>query len=199
MVPLFPVMALLMTLSIAFIARGRKGIMLLFAGILIFTNLLSVLPRYAVEWDPERAAVRSYLLEYIHELTHETRGPIRGIVEYLRENSEAGDVVLATFGDLPIKFYTGLEVHGGMSGEDLNTLDLERVRWLVVRYHSISKQPKKDLYVHEFIRSSFRVNDFIKITLDVPDAMFENREDPELHAFRTPEGEPKVILYRRKK
>jgi len=196
--PLFPVMALLLALSVSFVTGERKLATATVSAILILSNLISILPGYAAKWPPKRTEPRSYLYDYLHELTHERKGPIRGIVEFLKKNAEPGDIVLATYGDLPVKFYTGLEVHGGLTGEDLSRLDLSRIRWIIVRHNIVSMEPMKDGDVHQFIQRSFDSNDFIRFTLDVPDTMFENREDPAQHLFRNPEGVPGVVIFRRR-
>ncbi|HET6456000.1 MAG TPA: hypothetical protein VFI02_16465 [Armatimonadota bacterium] len=41
------------------------------------------------------------------------------------------------------------------------------------------------------------MDDFEEITLDYPDIIFENREDPETRLFRTAQGVDPVIIYRR--
>jgi len=196
--PLFPVAALLLTLSVSLLTGERKPATTVLSAFLIFSNLISVLPGYAAKWPPNRMERRSYLYDYLYELTHERKGPIGGIVEYLKKNAEPGDIVLATYGDLPIKFYTGLEVHGGLTGEDLSRLDLSRIRWIILRHYIVTIEPMKDGYVHQFIQRSFDAKDFTRIDLNVPDTMFENREDPGQHLYRKPEGVPNVIIYRRR-
>lgn len=196
LLPLFPVFALLLAVSVKLVTGKRALVAAALSALLILTNVLNVIPAMGFG-EGKRAGVRSFLYEYAYELTHEMRGPIRGIVEFLNNNADADDVVLITYGDLPLKFYTGLEVHGGLTGEDLSKLDLDRVRWIIARKHVVTMEPGKDYSVHQFIENSFSPDDFTQITLDVPDTPFENREDPGQHLFRTPQGVPPVTIFKR--
>lgn len=196
LVPLLPVFAALLSASVALVSGRSILAAAAVSAVLVLTNIVHVLPRLAFAEGP-KAAVRSYLYEHAQELAHPVRGPIRALVEYLNEHADDGDVVLITYGDLPLKFYTGLEVHGGLAGEDLGRLDLKRVKWIVARRHVITMQPGKDYSVHQFIERSFSPDDFEAIELDAPDTPFENREDPGEHLFRSPAGVPPVTIFRR--
>ncbi len=195
----FPVMILLLSSAVFLLSPGRRGMTYLLSAVLIGSNLLNALPGYALGWSPARKKIRSYPAEYIHELYSPPKGPIHAIVDYLRQHANPEDVVLMTYGDLPIKFYTGLAVHGGLTGEDLQKLDRSRVQWIIARYYIASIGPKKDEYVHKFIKDNFEDDDFIRITLDVPDTLFENSPNPRLHQFETTRLAPKVVIFKRKR
>ena len=76
------------------------------------------------------------LWDFAGELTHDYDGPVEGIVRFLREHAREGDVVAMVHGDLPVKFYTGLRVVGGLTGEDLS--DVERARFIALRGHIVA-------------------------------------------------------------
>jgi len=199
LVVLLPLFALLLSSALFLIFPGSGYLVIIFSLLLIGSNLLNILPGYALGWPSARTRPRSYLAEYIHELYRPIRGPIHGIVDYLRQHAKSDDVVLVTYGDLPIKFYTGLEVHGGLTGEDLSKFDLRRVNWIIVRYYIAAIGPRKDEYVRKFIRESFADEDFSRIDLNVPDTLFENSPNPRLHLFTTSKSAPKkVTIFRRK-
>ncbi len=130
--------------------------------------------------------------DYFYEVTHDYNGPIEGIVKYIEKHAYKDDVVAMTYGDLPVKFYTGLRVIGGLTGEDLTPA--RNADWIVIRKHIICE---KDMEVHNFLVSQVPFEKYDAITIDSPDLPFENREEPDLHLFRTAEDDRVVILHRR--
>ena len=128
---------------------------------------------------------------YLYEITHDYDGPVEGIVLYLNEHAGRNDVVAATNEDLPIKWYTGLRVISGVSGEDYS--EATHADWLVMRRFSSDPRSRLPDYLDEKVVW----DDYEEILLPYPDYAFENREAPELHQFRTPEEFPPVVIYRR--
>ncbi len=129
---------------------------------------------------------------YFYEITHDFDGPIEGIVKYLNANGEADDTVVITYGDLPLKFYTGMRVLGGFTGEPLEPI--KSADWVIMRKTIICE---KDLLTHQYIRKNINLEDYNKITIDYPDTPFENRENPMLHQFRTVRHEDRVVIYQK--
>src|SRR5206468_8494780 len=68
---------------------------------------------------------------FVYEITHDYDGPEEGIVEFLRQHARPADVVAMVNGDLPVKFYTGLRVVGGLTGEDL--AEARDADWIILR------------------------------------------------------------------
>jgi hypothetical protein len=130
--------------------------------------------------------------DYLYEITHDYDGPIEGIVKYLNANAVKGDVVAITYGDLPVKWYTGLRVGGGLTGEPPDPV--RDARWVIFRKHSVSD---KDLAVKWTMAQNFDPGRFERIVIDYPDVPFENREEPDLHQYRTVRDEDRVVIYRR--
>jgi hypothetical protein len=133
------------------------------------------------------------LTRYLDEITHTFNGPIKGITNYLAEHGKPTDVVAVTYGDLPIKFYTPMRVVGGLAGDDLSVA--KNADWIILRKHVICT---KDLEVARYLQRNVNWQDYAKVTLDAPDTVFENREDPALHLFRSNTTEDKVVIWRRK-
>jgi hypothetical protein len=129
---------------------------------------------------------------YLHEITHDFRGPIKGITDYLQQNAKPGDVVAITYGDLPIKFYNHLRVVGGLTGEDL-TLG-RSADWIIMRKHVTCV---KDLEVGKYLHHNVDWKSYTPITIDAPDTIFENREDPAVHLFESNTTEDKVVIRKR--
>jgi hypothetical protein len=133
------------------------------------------------------------LAAYLHELSHEVVGPIEAIASTLNELGTPNDTVIATYGDLPLQFYTSMRVVGGLSGVDPRPhLDAE---WIVVRAHTHRRADAalKGLLAREVDWSRYEV-----LTLDVADLPFEHRPAPAYHKFRTVDaGLPQVRIHRR--
>jgi hypothetical protein len=132
------------------------------------------------------------LKDYLYELTHDYHGPIGGIVEFLKANARPTDVVAITYGDLPVKFYTGLRVVGGLTGEDL--APVVDANWIILRRNVVSD---KDAHVREYIVQHVNPQLYQPIQLDVPDLPFENRESPQEHLFRTAQDASPVLMFKR--
>ena len=132
------------------------------------------------------------LSNYCYELTHDFRGPMEGFVGYLRQNAQPTDTVAISYGDMPIKWYTGLRVIGGLTGENLE--DADHARWIIIRKHFNCTQ---GLVVTKFLHSQLQKGRYEKFILDAPDTPYENREDPQNHLYRTATKEDRVVIYER--
>jgi hypothetical protein len=130
--------------------------------------------------------------DYIYEITHDYDGPIKGIVKYLNQHGKKEDVVLITYGDLPLKFYTDMRIVGGLTGEDLSPA--RNADWVIVRKYLGSHLAKRvDMYIAENIS----LEKYEPIVLNYPDIKYENREDPAEHHYRTVENEDRVVIFRK--
>jgi len=129
---------------------------------------------------------------YLHEITHDFHGPIKGITDYLRQNAKPNDTVAITYGDLPVKFYTHLRVVGGLTGDDLTAG--RQADWIIMRKHAICT---KDLAVWNYLRQNVDWKNYTPIVIDAPDTIFENREDPAVHLFESNTTEDKVVIQKR--
>jgi len=112
------------------------------------------------------------------EITHDFRGPIRGITDYLQRNAKPSDVVAITYGDLPIKFYNHLRVVGGLTGEDLTPG--RSADWIIMRKHVTCV---KDLKVGKYLHHNVDWKSYTPITIDAPE-----------HHLREPGGSGRAPL-----
>jgi hypothetical protein len=135
----------------------------------------------------------SPIQDFGYEITHEYRGPIDGIVKYLNEHAKKTDIVAMTYGDMPVKFYTGLRVVGGLTGEDLSIS--RNAEWIILREHYVCDD---DIKVGKYFTNNIDQNKYEQITLDYPDTKYENRESLDDHHFRTVELEQRVVIYHRR-
>jgi len=102
------------------------------------------------------------------------------------------DTVAITYGDLPLKFYTGMRVIGGLTGEDLSPA--KEADWVIVRRYAISRT---DLRVREYLMQNVPWQHYQRIVINYPDTPFQNRESPQEHLYRTATKEDRVVIYKR--
>jgi hypothetical protein len=171
---LSPIIPLLCILSAIIVRLAFKVQFLFGAAILVF--LIWIQP----------------LDKMLYEITHSFNGPMEGIVGYLKENSKNNDIVLVTYEDLPLKFYTNLRVIGGLTGENLKPA--RNADWVIVRKYMVSSY---EIPVRRFIQENISTLNYQKITIDYPDTPFENRESPIRHYFKTVINEDRVVIYKR--
>jgi hypothetical protein len=176
--------------------------------LLVTTNVLQILPYRAVTAliPPEQAFwqniqkspatrwlggirnlnLRSDLLMYAQELTHDYTGPTEGLVAFLSTHALPGQSVLVNYEDLPLQFYTDLTVYGGMSGRGLT----EGIQpdWIIDRQYG---------HYRDQIAELVEGGQYERTTLPYPDIRWENREEPGKHQYLTDWSANSVVLYRR--
>lgn len=174
-IPLLPLLAVMEAMWLAgWMSRSRwlGGIL---AGLALFTNLLQS-PHLAVP-----------LIRFVGELTHEYVGPMDGVVTYLREHSQPGQVAKIPYDDRTLMFYTSLKVEGHATFLQESYPD-----WVIIR---------RDWIPDAFFESDhFRRIEaaYDRIELDAPDVRWQNREDPGSHQFQTVRDAPRVVIYRKR-
>jgi 4-amino-4-deoxy-L-arabinose transferase-like glycosyltransferase len=132
--------------------------------------------------------------DFIYELTHDFDGPIDGIVKFLNENGSENDVVTITYGDMPLKFYTKMRIVGGLTGEDLSIA--KQAKWVILRKYFISE---KDFAVRKYLLENIPWHNYRPVVINYPDTAYENRENLDMHHFRTVLNESRVVIYQRVK
>jgi 4-amino-4-deoxy-L-arabinose transferase-like glycosyltransferase len=138
---------------------------------------------------------------YLYELAHPMQDPEAVLVEYLRQHARPDDVVLAQYGDLPLQFYTGLRVVGGMQGQPLPTSP----DWILQRGFILSSAPGKDVAVRDFIVTRIPIRNYVPV-LTAPDLMLGNNPEPQYHLYASPpnisepppRAPPPFVLWHRK-
>jgi 4-amino-4-deoxy-L-arabinose transferase-like glycosyltransferase len=132
------------------------------------------------------------LRSYIYEITHDFNGPIEGICKYLNEHGSADDVVAITYGDMPLKFYTKMRVIGGLTGENLEPA--KNAKWVIIRKYA---NCSTDIEVKRYLLQNVDFTKYRPVSIDYPDTLNENREDPARHFFRTQIYEDRVTIFER--
>jgi 4-amino-4-deoxy-L-arabinose transferase-like glycosyltransferase len=150
--------------------------------------------------DLLHATAGSPLLKYAGEVTHDVGGPIKAIVAHLEAEARPGERVFITYGDLPLRFYTALEIRGGQGCQSL--ADWPLPDWVVVRYffrfRSSGPGAREDAErTLRFLRAEIRPGRYRRVDLPVADTIWENIPEPDRHVFRAPTNRPPVTLYRK--
>jgi 4-amino-4-deoxy-L-arabinose transferase-like glycosyltransferase len=203
--PVVPIVLSLAALGLSGLAaRGRLAKVI--AGILVIVlvgsnalNVLShtLLARLAnatgfITVRERQIHNRVPLAELLRELRDPPKGPIAATVEYLRQHAGRGDVVVTTYGELPLKFHTSLQVYGGETAQLPS--DGVHATWIWPRPSKAyaAEQPSVEWVQRELSRGGY-----LRIELDAVDRRWENREDPEEHIFSNPGPPgPRVVIYR---
>jgi 4-amino-4-deoxy-L-arabinose transferase-like glycosyltransferase len=136
--------------------------------------------------------VTSQMTDYLYEITHDYKGPEKGIAKYLNEHGSPDDIVAITYGDMGLKFYTKMRIVGGLTGEDLEPA--KKARWVIIRKYVISD---RDEEVGKYLKENLGAIKVRRIVIDYPDIQFENRENPNQHLFRTDVKERNVVIFER--
>ena len=185
---LLPVLALLQARIVqALAARSR----VLAAAVL----LLALLPDRA---DLVRGQLALTLVKYVDEITHDVRGPIEGIVRYLGAAARPGARVFISYGDLPLRFYTNLEVRGGQGCQTL--AGWPPPDWVIVRYFfrfqpaALGARDDAERTL-QYLTSEVTPQRYRRVDLPVADTIWENIPEPDRHVYREPGDRPKITLY----
>ena len=124
--------------------------------------------------------------DYLDEITHDHDGPVEGVVRYLRANAKPGQVLMTTYENFPLMFYTDLTV--------LNLAQAERSSdppdWIFIHKMSGSEIPQQ--LVSAILRS------YEPVAIAVKEVNFENIPEPYWHYYRTRTDGHDITFFRRK-
>ncbi len=129
------------------------------------------------------------LTEFAYELTHRYVGPMEGVVGYLREHGRPHQTVKIPYDERSLMWYLDMTIEP--PSQFLQDTDPD---WIVLRR-------QQEPLLKAFVASpSFRRIEtrYERIVLDVPDAYWQNREDPGEHHFRTMHEASRLVIYRKR-
>lgn len=205
MVHLYPFCVIILGWVICLTWRYQKFSGALLALLLLCTNWLSVLPMYwlrlltpPVHNDPHMLTYPNIPLKlYFTELFSSYPDVNHNIISFFKEHAKPSDIIITTYDDLPLQFYTPCMVLGGLQG----TISLKRPPdWLILR--SFTRWNRKyDLNESERVTRHLlaQPNAYRAITLPYEDEIFGNIPDPFYHRFIPPiEPSPPLVIYEKK-
>ena len=120
----------------------------------------------------------------------------RNFIRFFQAQARPGDVILTTYGDLPLQFYTPFQVIGGLQGG----VPASRPPDWVVSRHEIRYNRDYQLQdAEKFIRERLSLDaDYQAIILPWEDEPFGNRADPYYHRFLpAPRPPVQAIVYKK--
>jgi hypothetical protein len=143
---------------------------------------------------PALGPVRFPLAGYLYELTHRLPSCDRPLREYLSAQARPADVVIASYGDFPLQYYTGLKVIGCMQGRPL----VPDPDWIVLRSQILSLRLGGDYdVVRQVLAGGVDRSRYEKIDLACADLMLADSAEPSHHLFRVPPDSKTLELLRR--
>jgi 4-amino-4-deoxy-L-arabinose transferase-like glycosyltransferase len=205
-VPIAPLVFVLAAIGLANLwHRGgwQKAVTATVVAVLISSTALHVLSHAAIAAMAKATRVvhvrdravplRIPMAEMLRELRDPPRGPIAATVDYLQQNARSNAVVVTTYGELPLKFYTRLQVYGGETAQ--LPPSGTRVDWIWPRQSRPTHAAVRDSV--DWVKSELERGGYERVELGAIDRRWENREDPAEHIFSNPGPPgPNVVLYR---
>jgi len=192
---LYPLCALILAWVIRQVWRYHKFSGILLALLLVLTNFLHLVPMgwLGIVNRPDHNHI--FMLTYpniplkllVTELGYGYPDTNRSLIQFFKTQARPGETILATYGDLPLQFYTSYRVLGGLQG---SISPRESPDWVAKR--RITRLNRQGLFLEaeEFIRHHLRLKeDYRQEVLPYPDERFGNIPEPGYHRFLAP-GEP---------
>lgn len=199
---LLPVAAILMGAAVYGVFRLSRIAGALLLVVLVCSNPLHLVPLALLEVpggiardsyprskardnQPPQASMSFPLFGYLYEIGHPLNDGESYLIRYLQEHAGPNDIVIATYGDLPLQYYTGLQVVGGLQGQ--GEFLPAGPSWIILRGFSISRAPRKDGELQHYLRGKY---------LPAHADLFESVPFPKEFGpppgvpTRTPEGSP---------
>src|ERR1035437_1462122 len=133
----------------------------------------------------------SPFIKFVHEKTIDWDEAGECIVKFINANSVPGDEVLITYPDLPVKLYTKLKVHGGVTGEDIS--NIKKPDFVVIR-KTVGLEYQRILL--NYVLSKLNVKDYARYELPCADRTWENREDIAFHDFGPDNKLTRLYIYK---
>jgi len=204
LVHLYPVCAIILGWVVLRAWRYYKISGVLLAILLLFTNWLYLVP---MDWlqianrpNYSNHQMLSYpnlpLKLYLAELFSPYPDVNRNFIRFFQAQARPGDLILTTYGDLPLQFYTPFQVIGGLQGKISASRQPD---WVVSRYEIRYNRDYNLQDSEKFIREKLSLaTDYQAITLPWEDEPFGNRADPYYHRF-VPAANPlaQVVIYKK--
>jgi hypothetical protein len=202
LVHLYPLFAIIVSWTVVKAYNYQKFSGVLLALLLLFTNWLYLMP---MTWlkivnQPLHNNINmlthpnSPIKNYVVELFAEYPDTNQNLIRFFNQHAKPGDVILVSYGDLPLQFYTPFQIIGGLQGR----VPSDNPDWIVKRNYT---RYNRDYYLNKsedvILRYLDSSKDYQKLVLPHPDDFFGNRADPYYHRFLSPEWMTKLVVYRK--
>ena len=204
LVPLLPLCAIACAWCLRTLWTAHRAPAVLLGSLLAFTNWLHVVPLdwahvYHRPWHNDSAMLTAPnfpLQLFLTELHRGYPDVNAAAIACLNEAARPGDTVLATYGDLPLQFYTKCRVIGGFQRTEP---EAGAPDWVIVRRRTFLTRENSLPASRRQADALDLERGYEKLVLPAPDDPFGNRPDPSHHRFLPPrEPFERVVVYRRK-
>jgi len=204
LIHLYPLCAIILGWVTLRTWRFDKIAGVLLAFLLLFTNWLYLVPMDWLQIINRPNHTNRQMLTYpniplklfLTELLFPYPDVNGNFIRFFQSQARPGDIILTTYGDLPLQFYTPFQVIGGLQGR----VSSPRLPEWVVSRHEIRYNRNYQLQDSEkFIREQLSpATDYQALILPWEDEPFGNRPDPYYHRF-VPAARPlaQVVIYKR--
>ena len=210
----FPLLFLLLAILLTSLFPRYPSLSSLLATLLITSNLIHVgsfLPVKALvknhpEWFQKtpylknvyaslirEINVKSIYFDYLYEISHPYKGPLDAVVAFFKTHGRPGDSCYIDSEFESLAFYTGMKMIPN------SELSLQLAPdWIVLRGHDNLFLKKENLSskVQNVIRV-LQSNAYTRIELDAPAIWVNNTYDIQIHEFRSPSSNDKIVVYQR--
>jgi 4-amino-4-deoxy-L-arabinose transferase-like glycosyltransferase len=192
-IPLFPVLFIIISFFLLELFKKNRAIFF----VTLFFYLLSLNYNYKI-FNPGYKGKKYWpmCLEYLYELTHNYAGYNGALINFFKANAQETDIILIGYEDLPLMFYSNLQVIGGLhkvgimeyfGRKELAPYSVKLPDWIVFKGFFEDEEP----IIKQIINSA----PYKKLELTLPVLNWENREDPYYHNFRSVEETQKIAIY----
>jgi 4-amino-4-deoxy-L-arabinose transferase-like glycosyltransferase len=203
---LYPLCAMLLAWVVCKVYRYQKFSGVLLGILLVLTNWLYVMPLKWLDLINRPPWNDVHMLTYPNipfnlyftELSRGYPDANDSLIRFFQRHASPGDLILTTYGDLPLQFYTNYRVVGGLQWRELPSL--APPTWVVKRaYTRINRERVLNKSEEYILRNLNLEEDYQAVVLPYPDDFFGNRADPYFHNFLSPsEPFPRLTIYRKK-
>jgi hypothetical protein len=204
LVHLYPLCAIVLGWVILLAWRYDKISGVLLASLLLFTNWLHLAP---MDWlrltnrpmlnDRHMLTFSNFPLKlFLTELFFPYADVNRNLIRFFQTHARPGEIIVTTYSDLPLQFYTNYQVVGGLQGK----VSVSRAPdWVVPRWETRWNRAHHLNESETFIWEKLPLaSDYFPIILPCEDEIFGNNPDPFTHRF-IPAARPlaEVVIYRK--
>jgi len=189
-VTLLPVCALLTAASIVALGSSSRALGAVALALVLLVDRA----------DLGRGVLDSTLWKYVRELTNDQPGPIAGMVSFFRAEARPGQRLFVSYGDLPLRFYTDLEIRGGQGCQSL--AGWPPPDWIVVRhffrFRMLAPEGAEDeARTLRYLRAELSSGRYGAVELPYVDTVWENIPEPGVHVYQRAREGPRITVHRR--
>jgi hypothetical protein len=204
LVHLYPLCAIILGWVLLRTWRYHKISGVLLAFLLFFTNWLYLVPMDWLQITNRPSHNNRWMLTYpnlplrlfLTELFSPYPDVNRNFIRFFQTQARPGDVILTTYGDLPLQFYTPFQVIGGLQGKLSPSRPPD---WVVSRYEIRYNRDYQLQDAEKYIREKLSLAaDYQAIMLPWEDEPFGNQADPYYHRF-VPAARPltQIVIHKK--